>query len=99
GEPATKTAPRKARVDLKDVIHEVVLLVRSELQRHDVSLTTELLPTLPPVFGDPIQLQQVILNLVMNAIEAMAPVTDRPRELVIRSLEADREQGGVAVAH
>jgi signal transduction histidine kinase len=52
---------------------------------------------LPPVLGDRTLLQQVILNLVMNAIEAMAPVVDRPRELVIRSGQPDRDHVTIAV--
>ncbi|MEA2954842.1 MAG: hypothetical protein QOJ58_334, partial [Alphaproteobacteria bacterium] len=60
-----------------------------ELASHRVSLKTELAPALPKILGDRVQLQQVIINLVMNGIEAMQPVTDRPRELVIRSGEDD----------
>jgi len=82
---ATKTEPRKDRVDVNEVIRDVVSLVRAELRRHDVVLTLELEAELPMVLGDRIQLQQVILNLAINAIDAMAPTVDRPRELVIRS--------------
>jgi signal transduction histidine kinase len=60
-------------------------LVQRELISHQISLRTELAPALPKILGDRVQLQQVIINLVMNGIEAMQPVTDRPRELVIRS--------------
>jgi signal transduction histidine kinase len=60
-------------------------LVQRELILHRVSLRTELAPALPEILGDRVQLQQVIINLVMNGIEAMDPVTDRPRELIIRS--------------
>jgi len=63
----------------------VVSLVRAELRRHDVLVVLELGAELPMVVGDPIQLQQVILNLAINAIDAMAPIVDRPRELVVRS--------------
>ena len=52
---------------------------------HRVSLRTELAPALPLILADRVQLQQVIINLVMNGIEAMQPVTERPRELMIRS--------------
>jgi PAS domain S-box-containing protein len=82
---ADKADMEKLRLDLNDVVREVIALVRRELSSHGVSLRTELAPTLPVIFGDRIQLQQVIINLVMNAVEAMQPVTDRPRELVIRS--------------
>ena len=82
---ATKTEPPKDRVDVNEVIRDVVSLVRAELRRHDVVLTLELEAELPMVLGDRIQLQQVILNLAINAIDAMAPTVDRPRELVTRS--------------
>jgi signal transduction histidine kinase len=82
---ATKSAPRKGPVGVNDVVHEVLPLVRAELRHHDVSLLLQLAPELPPVHGDRVQLQQVILNLVMNAIEAMASVTNRPRTLRIQS--------------
>ena len=94
---ATKTAPQKTLLDINDVIRDVEPLVRSELLRHQVSLLSQLLPEPPTVLGDRVQLQQVIINLVMNAVEAMVPVTDRPRELVIRSERHDRGFVRVAV--
>jgi signal transduction histidine kinase len=60
-------------------------LLRSELQRHHVAARVDLAETALHVLADPVQLQQVIINLVMNAIEAMASIEDRPREVVIRS--------------
>jgi len=81
---ATKTEPRKARLDVNDIVREVVALVRAEVARYEIALTLDAAAPLPSVIGDRVQLQQVVLNLVMNAIEAMAPVTDRPRTLVIR---------------
>jgi signal transduction histidine kinase len=57
-----------------------------------VSLRTELAPALPAILGDRVQLQQVIINLVMNGIEAMQSATDRPRELVIRSRQDEKQQ-------
>jgi hypothetical protein len=72
-------------------------LVRAELRRHELALTLDLAPGLPPVLGDRVQLQQVLLNLVMNGIEAMAAVTDRPRELLIRSHPHEEAQVLVAV--
>jgi two-component system, LuxR family, sensor kinase FixL len=80
-----KTELQKARLDVNGVIDDVVRLVRRELLEQLASLRLELAPGLPPVLGDRVQLQQVILNLVLNGMEAMADVTDRPRELVIRS--------------
>jgi PAS domain S-box-containing protein len=79
------TGPQKAWLDLNDVIQEVLTLAHSEVRRHRVSLRTELAAGLPPVRGDRIQLQQVLLNLVMNGLEAMRAVADRSRELLIRS--------------
>jgi C4-dicarboxylate-specific signal transduction histidine kinase len=94
---AQKTEPQTAWLDLNEVIHEVVALVQSEVRQHRVALWTELSAALPPVLGDRIQLQQVILNLLLNAIEAMQAVTDRMRELQIRSYRHASDEVGVAV--
>ena len=94
---ATKEEPRKARVDVNDVVRDVVAFVRSEVARYEIALALDLAAALPPVVGDPVQLQQVLLNLVMNAIEAMAPMTGRPRTLVIRSERDDENMVTVAV--
>ena len=73
-----KKAPtRMAEVDINDAVLDVITLTRSELQRQGVSLQTELTTGLPPIEGDRIQLQQVILNLILNAAEAMSGI-DRP---------------------
>ncbi|MCA1366930.1 PAS domain S-box protein [Bradyrhizobium sp. BRP14] len=80
-----KTATVTAPVDLNGLVEDSVALVEGEIRRHRILLRTELAPDLPPVVGDRVQLQQVILNLVMNGIEAMKKVADRPRELLIRS--------------
>ena len=82
---ATKAGIEKAPLDVNNVINEVIALVQLELISHRVSLRTELAPALPLILADRVQLQQVIINLAMNGIEAMQMVTDRPRELVIRS--------------
>lgn len=94
---ASKTGPQKASVDINDVIRDVVPLVRTEVLSHEVSLGLELATALRPVLGDRVQLQQVIINLVMNGIDAMASVGERPRELVIRSRPLDGEEVLVAV--
>src|SRR5439155_4645598 len=94
---ATKTAPQKVSVDINDLIRDVIPLVQPEVRSHHVSLQVELASALTPVLGDRVQLQQVILNLVMNGVEAMASVGDRPRELVIRSGPHDRDHVIVAV--
>src|SRR5271167_4764568 len=72
-------------VDLNEAIREVIALSLSELQKCRVNLRTELAEDLPPITGDRVQLQQVILNLVSNASHAMRNVDDRPRELLVRS--------------
>ncbi len=80
-----KGAPNRAELDINEVIREVLQLLRNELTRNRVSLRTDLAPDLPPVFGDRVQLQQVALNLIMNGIDAMSMITDRPRHLLIKS--------------
>jgi PAS domain S-box-containing protein len=82
---AKKTDIEKAPLEINDIASEVITLVERELLSHEVSVRMELAPALPIILGDRVQLQQVIINLVMNSIEAMQPVKDRPRELVIRS--------------
>ena len=94
---ATKTDPCRTPLDLNDVIRGVVPLILAEVRHHQVSLRVELAPALPSVLGDRVQVQQVIINLVINGIEAMMPVTDRTRELVIRSRPEDENQVLVTV--
>src|SRR6266478_4939252 len=93
-----KKAPsRKDRVDVNETILEVIALARSEVQSNGVSLRTRLGDELPLVLGDRIQLQQVILNLMINAIEAMNEVSDAPRELLISSVKHDSQSVLVSV--
>jgi two-component system, LuxR family, sensor kinase FixL len=82
---AKRTEPQKVRLDFNEIIDDVVLVVKREMLRHHVAARIELADTLPPVLGDRIQLQQVVLNLIMNALDAMASVTARPRELIVRA--------------
>ena len=90
-----KVPPRKDRFDLNEAILEMIVLTRSEVFKHGISLRTELAPGLPGVDGDRTQLQQVTLNLILNAIEAMGGIDVRARELWIST---EREAaGGVLV--
>jgi PAS domain S-box-containing protein len=86
-------APRKDRLDINHKIAEVLALMDHELRSHDIRLRTDLGRTLPGVAGDRVQLQQVLLNLIVNAVEAMSAVHDRSRELTIVS----RQDGSNAV--
>jgi len=86
---AKKTPPQKTLLAVNEAIEEAIGLVGAELARHRVSLLKELGPDLPPVSGDRVQLQQVILNLIANGIDAMDAVNERPRELFISSKSID----------
>jgi signal transduction histidine kinase len=93
---AKKSGPKLAQLDLNDAIQEVLALTRNELQERGVALHTALTAADRPVVGDRVQLQQVLLNLILNGVEAMSAVTDRPRMLAITSEAV--EPGEVLVA-
>lgn len=76
---------QKEPLDINSIIDEVITLVQRELAAREVPWRLDLAPDLPAVLADRVQLQQVIINLVMNGVEAMQPVQNRPHELVIRS--------------
>jgi len=80
-----KTPPRRERLDINQTIREVVALTQTEMQRNGVTLQSRLSNELPLVSADRVQLQQVIMNLIINAIEAMSSANGRPRELTIVS--------------
>jgi PAS domain S-box-containing protein len=82
-ELAKKAEPEMAQVDINSLVKEVVTLVRREAVSQRVAVQTQLASGLPPVRGDRIQLQQVLINMVINGVQAMASVTDRARVLVI----------------
>jgi PAS domain S-box-containing protein len=86
-----KTGIEKVLLDVNDVARETIGLMQREVFNHRVSLRMELAPALPAILADRVQLQQVIINLVMNGIEAMRSVTDRPRELLIQSRQEDKQ--------
>ena len=84
-----KVLPHRDRLDINEAVLEVIALTHSELQRNRVKLETQLSGDLPLLPADRVQLQQVILNLIVNAIEAMTGVDDRPRELAVGSGRSD----------
>jgi signal transduction histidine kinase len=92
-----KSGPQLTQLDLHDAVREVLALTRGELQQHGVVLHTDLAGGDRPVLGDRIQLQQVMLNLIMNGIQAMGAVTDRRRELTVSVALAEPGQLQVTV--
>ena len=91
-----KAPPQKSWLNINETITEVIALARSEVQKNRVSLQTQLSNDVPLIWGDRIQLQQVILNLMMNGVEAMSESSEGPRQLLICS-GADAS-GGIVVA-
>jgi PAS domain S-box-containing protein len=89
-----KSTGERTAVDMNAVVGQVLVVLAPELRRHDVDVQTDLADALPPVTAVAVGMQQVVLNLVVNAIEAMAPVSDRRRALLVRSM---REGGAVRV--
>jgi PAS domain S-box-containing protein len=89
-----KTPPPMRQLDVGEVVDDVLALAREELVTHGVTVTCEFAADVPRVLGDRIQLQQLFLNLIMNAIDAMGSVTDRSRRLLIKS---SRHPEGVLV--
>jgi C4-dicarboxylate-specific signal transduction histidine kinase len=93
----TKAAPERTEVQVNDLIRQVSVLIEGAALRNQVAVETELGDDLPTTMGDHVQLQQVIVNLMLNGIEAMSEVTDRPRRLVIRSTMPNPDEVLVAV--
>lgn len=81
----SKNPTPRVHVDVNEVIREVLPLTRFETSRRGVAITADLAGQLPAVLGDRVQVQQVLLNLIMNSLDAMNAITDRPRELRIKS--------------
>src|SRR5882762_4139896 len=92
-----KGTPQRELLDVNEVIREMIVLLRSEVARRSISVRTELAADLPRVMGDRVQLQQVIMNLISNSIDAMNDV-DGTRELAIKSRRAENEQLMVSVS-
>jgi C4-dicarboxylate-specific signal transduction histidine kinase len=86
-----KEAPAKHWFDMNEVIYELTVFLRDEAMRRRVSIRTDLVPGLPKVKADRVQLQQVVLNLMVNGMDAVAEITGRPRELLISAREEDSE--------
>jgi len=92
-----KGTSERTLVDVNEVIQEMLMLLRSETTRNLVSVRTELAPDLPQIVGDRVQLQQVLMNLMINGIEAMRNV-DAPRELAVKSRHTEDDQLMVSVS-
>ena len=92
-----KSGGEKSLVGVDQMIREVLSLVQPEVQKHAVVVEEALVDGLPPVLGDRIRLQQLVLNLIMNGIDAMAEVTSRPRRLLIFCERGQGEDGGPGI--
>jgi C4-dicarboxylate-specific signal transduction histidine kinase len=92
-----KDTPQRELVDVNEVIREMIVLLRGEAMRYSISVRTELAADLPQVMGDRVQLQQVMMNLMINGIDAMKDA-DGTRELSIKSQRAENEQVLVSVS-
>ena len=92
-----KSTPQRELVDVNDIVREMIVLVRSEATRYKILVGTDLATDLPQVTGDRVQLQQVLMNLMMNSIDAMKDV-DGTRELAIKSHRTGNEQLMVCVS-
>jgi PAS domain S-box-containing protein len=95
--PFKKGMPQREPVDINEVVREMIVLLRGETTRHLISVRTELAEDLPRVIGDRIQLQQVLMNLIMNSIDAMKGV-DGSRDLAIKSQPSENEHLMVSVS-
>ncbi len=92
-----KKAPEKSPLDINETLQEVIALTAGELGKNQVLLRTELEADLPPVRGDRVELQQVLLNLILNGCEAMSGSGRRPRELLISSRKCETDEVMVSV--
>ena len=92
-----KGIPERELVDINEVVREMIVLLRGEATRYSISIRTELAAELSPVLGDRVQLQQVLMNLMLNGMDAMKDV-DGTRELAIKSQQAENEEVVVTVS-
>lgn len=88
-----KTGTEMERLDINEAIHEVIALTQGEVRKNGVALRMELAVDLPPVLGNRVQLEQVVLNLILNGIEAMSTIADGPRELLLTTGERSSRSG------
>src|SRR5713101_6776974 len=91
-----KAPPRKELFGLNEAVNEVIVMVQSAIAKNGISFSTRLMDGLVPVQGDRVQLQQVLVNLILNAVEAMSSIEDGARELSIRTEQS--QTGGILVA-
>ena len=92
-----RQAPRTDRVDVNEAVLEVIALMRDEVRRNGIALDTSLMRDLPPIEGDRVQLQQVILNLLVNAIDAMRDNGARRRKIAVASIRDNADTVTVEV--
>ena len=92
-----KGTPQRELVDINEIIREMVVLMRSEIKRHSISIRTEFAEDLPRIMADRVQLQQVLMNLMINGIDAMKDL-DGTRQLAIKSQRAENDQLTVSVS-
>jgi len=91
-----KSAPERELVEVNEAIREMIVLLRSEATRYNITVRMELAADLPAIVGDRVQLQQVLMNLIVNSIDAMKEV-DGPRELAVKSQRTEKEEVLVSV--
>jgi C4-dicarboxylate-specific signal transduction histidine kinase len=95
--PFQKGTPQRERVDVNELVREMIVLLRGEATRYAISIRTELAADLSPVMGDRVQLQQVLMNLIMNGIDAMKEM-DGARDLAITSRQAETDRALVSIS-
>ncbi|HWZ98683.1 MAG TPA: ATP-binding protein [Candidatus Dormibacteraeota bacterium] len=92
-----KSTPQRELVEVNEAIREMIVLLRSEATRYNITVRLELAADLPAIMGDRVQLQQVLMNLIVNSIDAMKEV-DGPRELAVKSQRTEKEEVLVSVS-
>ena len=96
---AKKEPAQRQGLEINEVVLDMIGLMRSEMSKNGIFVQTRLTDGLPSIWGDRVQLQQVTLNLIMNAIEAMSEVSERPRELLISTEKGETDDVLVAVSN